>query len=171
MKSKTQYFTFKILISILIVVGALVTPSFSTLQRKTVSPAKSMSAAPTAKEVHSWAVIAKEKLPPFKAWAKAKPETENQRRLLVLFKRGHSIIDRAAARGETMSDAEAAGYDRQLRTVVEQIDKLSAGPASQQTQGSCFGSCDDTYHGWGHGKGWNRFWCKVSCFKIEVHVG
>lgn len=36
---------------------------------------------------------------------------------------------------------------------------------------SCFGGCDKLYKGWGKGKGWNRFWCKVGCFKIEVHVG
>ncbi len=171
MKRTTQYFTFKIMASLLIALAAFVTPSFSTMQSKTASPDQLSSAAPTSKAVRSWATLAKEKLPPFKAWEKAKPETPKQRRLLVLFKRGHSIVDRAAARGEAMSDTEAAGYDRQLRTVVEQIDKLTAGANSQQTASSCFGGCDNTYHGWGHGKGWNRFWCKLSCFKIEVHIG
>jgi len=171
MKRITLYFTLKTVASVLIAIAALATPSLSTMQSKTASPDQLSSAAPTAKEVLSWATLAKEKLPPFKTWEKAKPETEKQRSLLVLIKRGQSIVERAAARGEAMSDTEAAGFDRQLRSVVEQIDKLSAGPSSQQTQGSCFGSCDNTYHGWGHGKGWNRFWCKVSCFKIEVHFG
>jgi hypothetical protein len=40
------------------------------------------------------------------------------------------------------------------------------------TQGACFKSCDDAYgSGFGKGKGWNRFWCKASCFKINVNVG
>lgn len=49
---------------------------------------------------------------------------------------------------------------------MDQTAKSSKKPAS------CFGGCDKDYGtGFGHGKGWNRFWCKASCFKINVNVG
>ena len=105
------------------------------------------------------------------AWDKAKPETEAQRSLLRLIRRGQSIIERAIERGAAMSATEAADYDRQMRTVVEQMDKLSADGGAKEGPASCFGGCDKQYKGWGKGKGWNRFWRKAACFKLEIHVG
>jgi hypothetical protein len=66
-----------------------------------------------------------------------------------------------------MSATEAADYDGQMRSVVEQMDKLS-GAASAEGPAACFKECDKAYPGWGKGKGWNRFWCKVPCLKVKV---
>lgn len=151
---------------------ALAGPSFLAAQSKRpIAPNQSLSASPTANEVYSWAKTAKEKLPASSAWDRAKPETTTQRSMLTLIKRGQAIIDSALQRGSAMSATEAANFDGQMQTVVEQMDKLSAGAAAKGGQGECFGGCDKQYKGWGKGKGWNRFWCKVSCFKIEIHVG
>ncbi|HEU0172637.1 MAG TPA: hypothetical protein VFV58_00110 [Blastocatellia bacterium] len=172
MKHSTNRSLFKTVTPVLAFIIALAAPSFLAAQSKSpIAPTQSLSAAPTANEVYSWARTAKEKLPTSAAWDKAKPETETQRSLLRLIKRGQSIIERAVERGAAMSATEAANYDNQMRTVVEQMDKLSAGAIAKGDSASCFGGCDKLYKGWGKGKGWNRFWCKVGCFKIEVHVG
>jgi hypothetical protein len=174
MKHSTKRALSKTLTLALAFIIALAAPSLLAAQSKQpIAPNQSLSAAPTASEVYSWARTAREKLPAGAAWDKAKPETENQRSLLRLIKRGQSIIDRVVERGGAMSATEAANYDSQMRSVVEQMDKLSAGApaAAKEGQGSCFGGCDKQYKGWGKGKGWNRFWCKVSCFKIEIHFG
>jgi len=172
MKRSTTPTFFKTLAPVLVFIVALASPSFLTAQsRPPITPDQSLSAAPTAKEVYSWARTAKQKLPASAAWDNAKPGTEAQRSLLRLIKTGQSIIDRVVERGEAMSATEAANFDRQMRTVVEQMDKLSAGAGAQGSPASCFGGCDNTYSGWGKGKGWNRFWCKAACFKIEVHIG
>ena len=172
MKRSTTPTFFKTLAPVLVFIVALASPSFLTAQSKPpIAPDQSLSADPTVKEVYSWAVTAKEKLPGSATWDKAKPGTESQRGLLKLVKRGQSIIERVVERGEAMSATEAANYDRQMRIVVEQMDKLSAGAGAKESPSSCFGGCDNTYKGWGKGKGWNRFWCKVACFKIEIHVG
>jgi hypothetical protein len=150
---------------------ALAGPSLLAAQSKRpITPNQSLSAAPTANEVYSWARMAQEKLPTGTSWDRAKPETETQRSLLRLIKRGQSIIERVVEKGATMSAAEAVNYDREMQTVVEQMDKLSSGGAVKGPS-SCFGGCDKQYKGWGKGKGWNRFWCKAACFKIEIHVG
>jgi hypothetical protein len=138
--------------------------------KRPITPNQSLSAAPTANEVYSWARTAKEKLPTGAAWDRARPETEPQRSMLRLIKRGQSIIESVVEKGSSMSATEAANFDRELQTVVEQMDKLSAGAAAKGPS-SCFGGCDKQYKGWGKGKGWNRFWCKAACFKIEIHVG
>lgn len=92
--------------------------------------------------------------------------------MLTQFKKGKAIIDEVISKGSDLTDAEAARYDEKMKAVVEAMDALvSANSSSGGSQGSCFGSCDTQYQGWGHGKGWNRFWCKASCFKIEIHVG
>ena len=171
MKHSTKLALSKTVTPVLVFIIALAAPSFLAAQSKPpIAPDQSLSAAPTANEVYSWARTAKEKLPASAAWDKAKPETETQRVLLRLIKRGQSIIERVVDRGEAMSATEAANYDRQMRTVVEQMDNLSAG-AAKGGPSSCFGGCDKQYKGWGKGKGWNRFWCKAACFKIEIHVG
>jgi len=174
MKRSIKRTFFKTLTPVLILIAALAAPSFLTAQTKPpITPDQSLSAAPTAKEVYSYARTAKEKLPAATAWDNAKAQTETQRSLLRLVKRGQSIIERVVERGEAMSAAEAANYDRQMRAVVEQMDKLSAGASAnaKESPSSCFGGCDKTYKGWGKGKGWNRFWCKAACFKLEVHIG
>lgn len=168
MKHSTKRVLSKAMTPVLVLILALAAPSFLTAQgRRPVTPDQSLSAAPTANEVYSWARRAKDKLPDSADWDKAKPETETQRSLMRLIKRGHSIIDRAVERGVAMSATEAADYDKQMRTVVEQMDKLSAG-ASAEGPAACFKECDKAYPGWGKGKGWNRFWCKVPCLKVKV---
>lgn len=103
---------------------------------------------------------------------KNKAATPSQKRMLEQCKKGQSIIARVLKRGNKMTKAEAARYDAQMQKVVNTMDAIQASnSAAGGSQGSCFGSCDSQYKGWGHGKGWNRFWCKASCFKIEVHVG
>lgn len=58
-----------------------------------------------------------------------------------------------------------------LQALILEMDQAAAKPGNG-TQGACFKSCDDAYgSGFGGGKGWNRFWCKASCFKINVNVG
>jgi hypothetical protein len=172
MKTSTKRIFFTAMTPVLVFIVALSAPSFLTAQSKPpIKADQSLTVAPTAKEVSSWAKTAREKLPAGASWDKAKVESERQRALLRLIKRGQSIVERAAERGETMSATEAANYDDQLRAVVEQMDKLSAGAPAKESPSSCFGGCDGAYKGWGKGKGWNRFWCKVACFKIEVHIG
>ena len=151
-----------------ILVVTMATPSF--LAGQTIRSEQS-STAPTAKEVYSWAKTAKAKLPASAAWDKAKPETETQRSMLKLIRRGQAIIERVIERGDAMPATEAASYDKQMRTVVEQMDKLTAGGGARKEPNECFAGCDAQYHGWGGGKGWNRFWCKVACLKIEIHIG
>jgi len=172
MKHSTKRAISKTVTPVLVFIIALAAPALLAAQSKPpITPDQSFSAAPTANEVYSWARTAKEKLPSSAAWDKAKPETETQRGMVRLIKRGQAIIERVVERGSAMSAAEAANYDKQMRTVVEQMDKLSAGAVAKGDSASCFGGCDKQYKGWGKGKGWNRFWCKVGCFKIEVHVG
>jgi hypothetical protein len=171
MKRLTSHALSKTMTFALAFIIALSAPCLLAAQSKRpITPNQSLSAAPTANEVYSWARTAKEKLPAGSTWEKAKPGTETQRNLLRLIKRGQSIIESAVEKGPAMSAAEAANYDREMQTVVEQMDKLAAGGAAQGPA-SCFGGCDNQYKGWGKGKGWNRFWCKAACFKIEIHVG
>ena len=151
-----------------ILVIALTAPSF--LAGQTIRSEQPAS-APTAKEVYSWARTAKQKIPAGADWDKARPETETQRSMLRLIKRGQAIIERVVARGDAIPATEAGGYDRQMRTIVEQMDKLTAGGGASKSPASCHAECDRRYGGWGAGKGWNRFWCKVACFKLEIHVG
>jgi hypothetical protein len=153
-----------------ILIATLAMPSFLTAQRG--ARENSLTAAPTSKEVYSWAKTAKSKLPDSTVWDRAKPKTETQRSMLRLVKRGQAIIERVITRGDTMPATEAANYDRQMRAVVEQLDKLSAGggPGGDQPN-DCFAGCDEQYPGWGGGHGWNRFWCKVACLRIEIHIG
>jgi hypothetical protein len=132
------------------------------------SHGQSLSAAVTGKEVYSWAKEAQQKLPSPETWDNARTETETDRRLVVLVKRGQAIVNRVIERGARMSAKEAAGYDMQMRNVVGQIDKLTAGPATAKGVSGCMTGCDGAYKGWGKGKGWNRFWCKVGCIKIKV---
>lgn len=103
---------------------------------------------------------------------KSKVKTAYEKRVLEQYKKGHSIIARVLSRGDKMTTAEAARYDTQMQKVVKTMNAIQASNhgASSGSQGECFGSCDSQYIGWGHGHGWNRFWCKASCFKIEVHV-
>jgi len=172
MKHSTKRAISKTVTSVLVFILALAAPALLAAQSKPpITPNQSFGAAPTANEVYSWARTAKEKLPSSAAWDKAKTETETQRDMMRLIKRGQSIIEHVVERGSAMSAAEAANYDRQMRTVVEQMDKLSDGAAAKGGPSSCFGGCDKQYKGWGKGKGWNRFWCKAACFKIEIHVG
>ncbi|HEX5085414.1 MAG TPA: hypothetical protein VFY40_25535 [Blastocatellia bacterium] len=172
MKYLTERTFSKAMMFVMALIIALATPSFLAAQNKRpITPNQSLSAAPTANEVYSWARMAKEKLPPGSIWDKARPETATQRSMLTLIKRGQAIIDSALKSGPAMSAKEAANFDAQMQMVVEQMDKLSAGAAAKGDSSSCFGGCDKLYKGWGKGKGWNRFWCKVGCFKIEVHVG
>jgi hypothetical protein len=172
MKHSTKRALYKAVTPVLVFIVALAAPTLPAAQSKPpITPDQSLAAAPTANEVYSWARTAKAKLPAAGAWEKAKPETETQRDMLRLIKRGQSIIERVVERGSAMPATEAANYDGQMRTVVEQMDKLSAGAAANGDSSSCFGGCDKLYKGWGKGKGWNRFWCKVGCFKIEVHIG
>jgi len=173
MKHSTKRAISKTVTPVLVFIVALAAPALLAAQSKRpITPDQSFGAAPTANEVYSWARTAKEKLPASAAWDKAKPKTETQRNLLRLIKRGQSIIEHVVERGSAMSATEAANYDRQMRTVVEQMDKLSAGAAANGGDTpKCFGGCDNLYPGVGHGKVWNRFWCKVGCFKIEVHIG
>lgn len=107
----------------------------------------------------------------WKFLTKNKVTSVNQKRMIAQIKKGRSIIDRVIKLGSKMTNAEAARYDAQMHKVVETMDALKAANTANGSQGECFGSCDNQYKGWGHGKGWNRFWCKASCFKIEVHVG
>ena len=56
-----------------------------------------------------------------------------------------------------------------MQLVGEELDRLTAeNNNGNQGGGKCFGSCDNQYKGWGGGKGWNRFWCKASCFTIKI---
>lgn len=134
------------------------------------APNQSLSAAPTGAEVHSWAKEAQEKLPALKTWDKARVENEADRKLVGLIKRGYAIINQAAARGAGMSAREAANFDTQMHGLMDQIDKLTAagGGTTATDVPDCMVKCDGAYPGWGKGKGWNRFWCKVGCIKIKV---
>src|SRR5262245_65884630 len=115
MKHSTKRALSKAMTPVLVFILALAAPSFLTAQgRRPVAPNQSLSAAPTANEVYSWARRAKEKLPSSADWDKAKPETETQRSLLRLIKRGQSIIDRAVERGAAMSETEAAEDEKQV---------------------------------------------------------
>ena len=168
MKRSTKSNFSKTLIPVLGLVVGLSIPSFLTAQGRTqIRGDQPTSTTPTASEVYSWARTAKSKLPTSDALSKARPETARQRNLLSLTKRGKSIIDRVIATGETMSKQQAVEFDKQMQLVVEQMDKADDG----KTTSDCFAGCDKTYPGWGGGKGWNRFWCKVGCLTIEIHIG
>jgi hypothetical protein len=72
-----------------------------------------------------------------------------------------------ASKGKPMSQQQMGS----LKALIMEMDQAAGKPASG-SQGECFQSCDDAYgKGFGGGKGWNRFWCKASCFKINVNVG
>jgi len=84
-----------------------------------------------------------------------------------LIARGKMMQNRIrAAKGKPLSKQQA----NQLQALIKQMDQTAR--AGKGTQGACFRSCDNAYgSGFGGGKGWNRFWCKGSCFKINVNVG
>lgn len=80
---------------------------------------------------------------------------------------------------DSLGNLTAASYKRYQSMLSElelQLDdhRVGGGSTSQTepkpgTQGECFKSCDDAYgKGFGGGKGWNRFWCKASCIKINI---
>jgi CARDB len=125
------------------------------------------SNSPTDKEVFSWAREADQNLPVLEFWDKARTKTETDRNLVRLVRKGHALVKRVIDRGEGMSAKEAASYDAQMRNVVGQMDKLTAGANAGGVSG-CMKGCDNTYKGWGNGKGWKRFWCHVGCIKIKV---
>lgn len=102
----------------------------------------------------------------------AKPTDATQKRMLNEIKKGKSLVERVVMLGDKITDKQAAIYDRQMNEIVTAMDKLYVMNHTPGGQGECFGGCDNQYQGFGHGKGWNRIWCKVSCFKIVVaHVG
>lgn len=85
-----------------------------------------------------------------------------------MLKKAIPLINRVVQRGAGMSAREAASYDAQMQSVVEQLDKLTADINPAADTPKCMSGCDTTYPGWGKGKGWNRFWCKVGCIKVKV---
>ena len=167
----TRTFARPVAIALLAAIAcALVTfaPSESLSSPQKTAPTQSLSAAPTGEEVYSWAKEAQQKLPALETWDKARTKTETDRSLVRLVKRGHAIVNRVIERGAGMSAKEAASYNAQMRIVVGQIDKLTAGTDAKEGVSGCMKGCDGTYKGWGKGKGWNRFWCKAGCIKIKV---
>src|SRR5687767_3890208 len=134
--------------------------------QKQTARVKSVS-APTPRDVYSWAKEAQEKLPPVEFWDKARTRTNNDRSVVRLIRKGDKFVKQVIARGPGMSAWEAASYDAQMRKVLSQIDYLTSGENANGPAG-CMGGCDNTYPGWGGGRGWNRFWCKVACIKVRV---
>jgi hypothetical protein len=73
--------------------------------------------------------------------------------------------------GKIDPDTEAA-FDKEMSALIMSMDQLlitsistggdAAGPAA------CMMECDSSYPGLGGGNGWNRFWCKSACLKIEL---
>src|SRR6185295_6663952 len=128
------------------------------------SASTKMTASISAAQIHEEATLIEKKAGP-RGWdflSKAKTETPYQKRMLDQCRKGKAIVDRVIRRGNQMTDAEAAQYDAQMKEIVETMDTITGGTQASGSQGECFGGCDNQYKGWGKGKGWNRFWCKVS---------
>jgi hypothetical protein len=71
--------------------------------------------------------------------------------------------------GNEIPPTKAKQLSREIGSLISEMDHINPAVA---TQGACFKSCDKAYGtGFGKGKGWNRFWCKGSCFKININVG
>lgn len=93
------------------------------------------------------------------------------KKIADLILKGLRISQQAEAAGPKMPKEDAEKFDRQMQMVTAELDKLTGeNSAGGKDSGKCFGGCDNQYKGWGGGKGWNRFWCKASCFTVKVSI-
>lgn len=74
--------------------------------------------------------------------------------------------------GNRMTDSQYQSFQRELRVIESRLDQLQISTATANTpsQSDCFNSCNKQYKGWDGSNGWNRFWCKASCFRISVYA-
>lgn len=72
--------------------------------------------------------------------------------------------------GANMSSSQLEGYKRELGKLETDLDKIlgnsTVPTAGSQTPHTCHGKCAADFPGWGGGKGWQRFICKLGCIKV-----
>ncbi len=81
------------------------------------------------------------------------PVIESARKLAAKVKRA----------GSSMSKSQYDGFQRELGKIEANLDSQTQ---SQQAPHTCHGKCAADFPGWGGGKGWQRFVCKIGCIKV-----
>jgi hypothetical protein len=89
-------------------------------------------------------------------------------KMLPYMDKGNTLINKVVAAGTSITQQQAENYDAEMKQVISDIDKLSAGSQTGNGIPKCFKGCDENYPGLGGGQGWKRFTCKMACLIVET---
>ncbi|MBL7798655.1 MAG: hypothetical protein JNJ90_19315 [Saprospiraceae bacterium] len=82
-----------------------------------------------------------------------------------IIKSAQELAAKVKRAGSGMSKSQYEGFQRELGKIEANLDSQSQ-TQSQQTPHTCHGKCAADFPGWGGGKGWQRFICKLGCIKV-----
>jgi hypothetical protein len=155
----------------LILILFMVALKFNGAHAQTANANKKISAV-TPSQVLSYAVKAKENLEGrvYEPILIRKQIDKNSPlyKMLPHIDKGNALINKVVAAGTSITQQQAENYDAEMKQVISDIDKLSAGPQTGNGIPKCFKGCDENYPGLGGGQGWKRFTCKMACLIVET---
>jgi len=79
-----------------------------------------------------------------------------------IIKSAQDLAAKVKRAGSSMTKAQYEGFQRELGKIEAKLDSQQ----TQQAPHTCHGKCAADFPGWGGGKGWQRFVCKLGCIKV-----
>lgn len=95
--------------------------------------------------------------------------------MIAMVKKASVLVDEILRTQGKIDPKDETLYESQMVSLVQAMDRAAAqnyanlgGGFDSESPAACMMECDDAYPGLGGGNGWNRFWCKGACIKIQV---